>query len=206
MTLTNCYIDLDQLRRELNIRDVTHDLRLDIAANAASRQADRYTGQRFWQDATVKTREFYADDYRNVQIPEGISTTTGLVVKTDDDDDGSFGTTLTITTHFIVLPTNAADETPVEPFRSIRVVDTSGGSFPMSTSGRPGVQVTAKFGWPAIPDEVVKATLIQAVQLFKASDAVFGGVQMGVDGGVLRVRGAMNPMAAALLDPFVRVE
>ena len=66
------------------------------------------------------------------------------------------------------------------------------------------VQITAKFGWPAIPDDVEKACLVQAAQLFKASDAVFGGVAIGMDGGVLRVRSSLNPMAEGLLEGYCK--
>jgi hypothetical protein len=204
VTITNGYCSLAQLQTELRIRDTDDDTRLEIAIAAASRQIDGYCGQRFWQDGSVVAREFFAEDCFTVRVPEGISTVTGLIVKTDDNDDGTFETTHTITTEFIVSPVNAADEVPVRPFSCVRMVD--GDYFPMSTSGRPGVQITAKFGWPAVPDDVTKAALIQATQLFKASDAAFGGVSLGIDGGVLRVRQALNPMAQALLEPYVRVE
>lgn len=202
MTLTNCYATLDDLRLELGVNDSYDDVKADVALNAASRQVDAHTGRRFWQDGSVVAREFYADE-SNICYVDDISTTTGLIVKTDGDDDGTFETTLTVTTHFILQPVNAADEVPVRPFTCIRCVDSSY-SFPMSSSGRPGVQVTAKFGWPAVPPDVKKATLIQAVQLFKASDAVFGGLSLGLDGGVLRVRESLNPIAAALLESYCK--
>jgi hypothetical protein len=136
-------------------------------------------------------------------MTDDISTVTGLIVKTDTADTGAFDTTLTITTEFLVLPLNAADRVPVWPYTELRLVDVQ--SFPMSRSGRPGVQVTAKFGWPAVPDDVTKATLIQAVQLFKANSAVFGGLSFG-DAGFMRVREGLNPIAADLLRPYVRIE
>jgi hypothetical protein len=51
--------------------------------------------------------------------------------------------------------------------------------------GRPTVQVTAKFGWPAVPDDVTKACLVQAGQLHKAKDTPFGVAGVS-DMGVLR--------------------
>jgi len=205
LTITNGYCNLMQLKADLQIRDAADDSRLEIAISAASRQIDGHCGQRFWQDASVVAREFYAEDVNIVRVPEGISTTTGLIVKIDTNDDGTFATTLTISTEFLLWPVNAADEVPVQPFRAVRLVD-GDYYFPMSASGRPGCQITAKFGWPAVPSDVTKACLIQAAQLFKASDAVFGGVQLGLDGGVFRVRQALNPMAQALLEPYVRAE
>lgn len=201
MALTNCYATLDGLLTELNIGGSDVDPKLDTALNAASRQIDAFVGRRhgFWQDSTVKTREFFADDGCECMVDD-ISTTTGLIVKTDVNNDGTYAATLTVNTEFILLPVNAADEVPVQPYSCIRTVNSA--YFP--TWGRPGVQVTAKFGWPAIPDDVTKACLIQATQLFKASAAPFGGVQLGIEGTVIRLAGRMHPLAEALLEPYVK--
>lgn len=200
MAITNGYTTQTIVAAELGITSpsATQQTQIDAAVNAASRQIDAHTGRRFWQDGTVQTREFYADSWEFCPVDD-ISTTTGLVVKLDDADTGAFGTTLTISTHFILHPLNAADRVPVWPFTGIRIVD-SGYRFPMSSSGRPGVQVTAKFGWPAVPDDVAQACAIQAVQLYKSSQAVFGGLSF--DAGILRVRDTLNPLAAALVEGY----
>lgn len=204
MAIVNGYATLAQLKVELGLTDTTDDTKLETAIAAASRQIDGYCGRRFWQDGTVTAREFIADDSRCLYVPD-ISTVTGLIVKTDTAGDGTFATTLTITTNFLMAPFNAADSVPIWPYTEIVLVDTVGSYFPISGYGRPGVQVTAKYGWPAVPDAIYKACLVQATQLFKASDAVFGGIQLG-DAGILRLRGALNPMAAALCDDFVLLQ
>lgn len=202
MTITNGYCTLAELKAELGISstDVINDAQMGTAINAASRQIDGYTGRRFWVDGSVATRQYYADTVSDCAVDD-ISTTTGLVVKIDDTDTGAFSTTLTVTTTFILLPTNAADRVPVWPYTDLRIVD--GSAFPMSNSGRPGVQVTAKFGWPAVPDDVRKAALIQSAQLFKAKDAAFGVASFG-DSGVMSIRGTLNQFAAALLEPYCK--
>ena len=202
MAIVNGYCTLAQVRSELGtyaVTDTTDDSKIELSVEAASRQIDAKLGYRLWQDVTVATREFYADSSRCVEIPEGISTTTGLIVKIDDAADGTFGTTLTIATDFILLPTNAADLLPVEPFTEIRLVDNY--TFPSPANGRPGVQITAKFGWPAVPDWAEKACIIQAIQLFKAKDAAFGIASFGDMGGGLRVGRGLNPIADALVSP-----
>jgi hypothetical protein len=202
VTLTNAYTTLASVTAELGITNANSDARIEAAINSASRQIDDYTGRRFWQDSTVQTREFYADDYREIVSDAGqvldISTATGLIVKLDTNDDGTFGTTLTVGTHFVLLPTNAADDS--DPYTGIRMVD-SVYNFPRYTSGRPGVQVTAKFGWAAVPDPVQQACLIQSVLLFKATDAAMGGLSFG-DGAFMRVRGGLNPIAASLVERY----
>lgn len=207
MTISNGYSSLAACRAELNITSVSDtgdDSRIEQCVEAASRMIDRRTGRKFWQDSTVQTREFYADDYYELRSQADqvldISTTTGLIVKLDEGDTGAFGTTLTISTHFLLQPANSGDESPAEPYTAIRLVD-GAYRFPMSTSGRPGVQVTAKFGWATVPTDVAKACLIQAVQLFKSGDAVFGGLSFG-DGSFLRVRAGLHPVTEALVAPY----
>jgi hypothetical protein len=200
-TLTNAYATADEYRAALQIRDVTDDDRLIIALNAASRQVDAYTGRRFWQDGSVATRQYRAMDHELVVVDD-ISTVTGLVVKIDDGLDGTFATTLTITTHFVLEPFNAADDTPVRPYEEITLVDSGAGVFPCGA--RPGVQVTASFGWPAVPDDVKLATIIQAQMLYKAGDAALGVLQGGIDGNSFRV-GRVHPTAVGLLESFVRL-
>ena len=201
MTLTNAYTTIAALKQELNIgqADTSYDVKLETALNAASRQIDRHCGRRFWQDPSVVQREYYADN-PYLCSTDDISTTNGLVVRVDTGDDGTYATTLTINTHFVLLPRNADHDSL--PWNEIRIVDADLTSFPLWTSGRPSVRVTAKFGFATVPDDVNKACLIQATQLFKASDAVFGGLSF--DAGILRVRETLNPMAAALVEFYAK--
>ena len=147
-------------------------------------------------------REFVAENGYCLETGD-ISTATGLIVKIDEGADGTFETTLTQGTDFLLLPLNAADEVPVQPYTEIHVTDNY--YFPRFANGRPGVQVTAKFGWPAVPDNVEKACIIQAIQLFKAKDAAFGVASFGDLGGGLRVQAGLNPLAKALVAPYAHV-
>jgi hypothetical protein len=206
MAITNGYATLDAFKEQMRIpvNDVTDDARLEAAIAAASRQIDGHTGRRFWQDSTVVDRQFYADNARICHVDD-ISTTSGLIVKVDDDDDGVFETTLTVTSNYIVRPVNAADMVPVHPFTEIVLVDSNGAaSLPVHGSGRPGVQITARFGWPAIPDDVTKACLVQAGMLFKADDASLGAVQFADAGVALRMQNRLHPIAEALLEPYCK--
>jgi hypothetical protein len=205
MAITNGYCTLPQIKAEMRIGtgDTLDDTRLELAIAAASRQIDAHCGRRFWRDATVKVREFFADNPVTC-FTDDISTTDGLIVAVDEAEDGSYAEVITFGTDFILLPANAADEVPVRPFTEIRIVETDTYSgFPWRTL-RPSVRVTARFGWPAIPDDVTKAALIQASQLFKASDAVFGAAQFGEAGVALRVQARLNPMAEALLETYAK--
>lgn len=203
MALTNAYATVEELADELRMDNLRDQSRIERALNAASRQIDAHTGwpHGFWIDSAVVARVYEPDETDCLYIPEGIATATGLVIKVDYDGDGTYESTLTAA-DYQLEPANAAAEWPVWPYTEIEIRPLSSAYFPLGLENT--VQVTAKFGWPAVPDDVNKACLVQAAQLFKASEAVFGGVQLGLDGAVLRVRGGLNPIAEALLEHYCK--
>lgn len=209
MAITNGYTTLDKIKPALGIQttDTTDDTALEIAVDAASRQIDAHCGKgrRFWQDGVVVARSYFPTNAQCLGVDD-ISTTTGLIVKVDDDDDGTFETTLTINTDFILLPLNAASEYPVRPWTTIQLLrDGTLGNWTQLGSGRPHVQVTARFGWSAVPNEIERACVLQARSIFKSEDTTFGFVQNAIDGTPMRVP-PLHPMAKAQLEPFIRYD
>ena len=60
---------------------------------------------------------------------DDISVTTGLIVKLDDNDDGTYEKTLTLNTDFFLEPSNPdivakVSSTYYEPYTSLRILDT----------------------------------------------------------------------------------
>lgn len=198
--MTNPYCTLAALKLELGVplATRTEDAQLLAAIVAASRQIDGYCGRRFWQDRLVVTRLYHASS-PTVCETDDISTATGLVVKIDLQGYGVYDITLAITTDFMLYPQNAALEVPARPFEEIHIVPFA--QYYFARTMRPGVQVTAKFGWPAVPDDVTKAALLQAGQLYKAKDAIFGVAAFG-DFGPMRVKARLNPIAEGLLGEY----
>lgn len=202
------YTTVEELRDELGnytSTDTSDDAKLQRAINAASRQIDGFCGQRFWQDSTAVARTFTPDNPYSLDLSEfgeGIATSTGLVVKLDETDSGVYGTTLTTSTDFLLRPDDAALLVPARPYTEVALTGATY-SFSRSSYGRALVQITAKWGWPAVPAEVNKACLIQAIDLFKAKDAAFGVAGVG-DLGVLRVSSGLNRLARALVEPYRR--
>lgn len=196
MSITNGLCTLEQAKSALNINDAADNVLIELAVGAASRSIEHYLGAHFFVDTTATVREFVANDHLTVTITEGISTTSGLTVKTDSAGDGTFETTLVLNTDFVVRPTNAAVWYPKRPYTQIVRLT---GSFPFPSNGEPGVEVTAKFGWPAIPDDVTLACILLAKDLVKAKDAPFG-VAGSNDFGVLRIR--QNATVMSLLEPY----
>ena len=200
MAVTNGYTTLRKLARSVGIPegDPLDDELLEDAINAASRQIDGYCGQRFYQDSSVTTRYFTA--YGGVvDLTEGgvggISTSTGLIVATDDTGALTYGTTWA-TTDYRLLPLHAANDSM--PWTELARSPVGNYAFPTDEHA---VKITAKFGWAATPDDIERACLIVATDLFKAKDAAFGVAGVG-DLGVLRVQGSMNRIAKGLLAPY----
>lgn len=206
MAITNGYCSLADLKNAIGISDTTDDDDLEDAVEAASRDIDDYCGKgrKFWQDASVVERSYYPSQASRLVVDD-ISTATGLLVDVDTDDDGSFSTSLTINTDFVLEPVNAAAEFPVRPWTSIRLLGGTLSSWSRLSSGRPYVRVTAKFGWSAVPEQVRRACILQAKTLFKAPDTTFGTFTAGIDGQPQRVP-RMDPIAAGRLERYVRFD
>lgn len=177
--------------------DTDDDGRLTLALDAASALVDAYTDTYFTADAGPVARDYTAHDGGHVDVA-GISSTTGLVVATDDNDDGTYETAWAAT-DYRLEPVNAA--AAGRPWT--RLVAVAARRFP--TGGRwPRVRVTARGGWPAVPAAVVQATYIQAAFLWGRKDARFGVAGSPEFGNELRVESALDRTAQALLRDYRR--
>lgn len=193
--MANEYGSLTLLRLKLGIEadDTTRDELLTKALAASSRGIDRVTGRRFWLDetATVRTvnprgrvvREADGD----LLLVNDIGNTASLVVEI-----GS-GSTFTAVTDYETSPDNAlADGQPVTGL--LRLNGTWG-------TGTTRVRITARFGWPTVPDEITEAALIQATRLYKRKDSpegIIGSAEWGV-----RNLSRRDPDVWNLLEPYV---
>lgn len=182
MPLVNAYATVPEVRTHLGDA-VFQKLDLELlerAINAASRAVDHYTGRRFWQDAAPVDRT-YRPTRTSFAYVDDISTETGLVVATDDDLDGTFETEWTAGTDYLLDPLNvdAAADTP-HAWTALRAV----GSRRFRADIRPSLQVTAQFGWSAVPEEIAEATILKAVALFQRKNAPFGVAGFGEFGAV----------------------
>ena len=198
------YASLAELKGFIGIPalDVADDATLTLALDAASQQVDWFCDRTFTDDdtPTVRLYEVPAGSTGTLTI-DPISTTTGLVVKTDDNNDGTFETTWTLDTDFRLEPINAtAAGVPWD-----RLVALGTRWFPR-LAYRPGVQVTARFGWPAgaAPSSVKQATLLQAALLWKRKDAPFGVAGSVEFGSEIRLLAKLDPNAQDLLRPYRR--
>lgn len=187
MPITNGYTTLTAMKTFLSIADNTDDTLLEGLIEAASRSIDRIANRRFYADTNASARLYRA--FNNLfTFTDDISSTSGLIVKVDDDGDGVFETTLTLNTDYLMEPLTAASLG--RPFTQITIVNT-GVTFPIfpglfSNGLRPGVEVTAKWGWPAVPDDIETACQILTADLYKRKDSPGGILGLG-DLGAIRM-------------------
>lgn len=200
MAVTNGYTTLVLLKAYLGISVSTYDTMLEAVINAASRSIDTYCGRRFWIDGSVVTRTFHGNGTTLLDLPDGIATVTGLVVKTDTAADGTFATTWAAT-DYQLLPVNAPYAFPeAEPWTQIQAIGSL--TFLAGVQAHPNaVQITAKWGWPASPDPVIQACLIKASRLFHRKDSPQGVAGFG-DFGPVRLSRAEDGDVVNLLDPY----
>ncbi|NUL03597.1 phage gp6-like head-tail connector protein [Streptomyces lunaelactis] len=187
------YADRAALKESLNIEvaDDTRDDLLDRALASASRGIDTACGRRFWLDSAPAARTFRLSG-RVVCSEEGER---ALV-----DDIGAAPTLVeTGTAGSWVTHTNyeAGPDNALLRGRPITSLLQPSGSW--GTGVR--LRVTAKWGWPAVPDEIVQATLIQASRLYKRKDSP-EGVTGSAEWGVVRLS-RRDPDVWALIEHYV---
>lgn len=185
-------ITVANLKAHLGLTDAVDDTPLTTAVNAANAMVVQRCRRSFDTDATATARIFRPVHNRYVVVND-IHTATDLVVKTDDDDDGTFETTIAAADYQLEPLNGVVDGESGWPYTAIRAVESD--TFLMATR-RASVQVTAKWGWAAVPGPVTQATLLVAARLFKRKDSPHGSV--GFDEFALRVSREDPDVAAAL--------
>ena len=193
MTITNGYCTLNELKEILRILDTVDDELLEARINEASRVIDQHCNRRFYADSTASARLFTSIDGNTIFVDD-ISSTTGLVVKSDSAGDGTYATTVAAA-DFQAEPLNAIVKG--NPITSIAA--RLAGAFSMAAVPA-GCQVTAKWGWPAVPDPVHSACLILAGRLVKRGDSLLGVAGFG-ELGAITVR-AIDPDVERMLRPY----
>mgnify|MGYP005638170439 FL=1 len=187
------YTSLAVVKEYLGIPSGTtsEDTAITAAIDAAEAEIDQYTGRTFVVPGSATAQVFNPATNVDVELPD-IAQTTGVIVKTDTTDDGTYDTTLTLTSEYIITG-NAA------PFRSVRRVD--GSSFPRYLSARPTVEVTAFWGYAmAVPKPVVQAATVLGARLYQRRSSPLG-FQAGFEGDAVRIS-RVDPDVKALLGGY----
>lgn len=177
--MAEAYATVAELKKFIGIKDAERDSLLTIALNAGSRSIDSACGRRFYLDASATTRVIRT---RGNTIREG--GTYVLFVPDIAEEAGLVAPGFTFTTDL------GTDDQPV----ITRLY--SSALWPVDT-----VSITARWGWPAVPDEIKQATLLSASRLFKRKDSP-EGMTGSAEWGAVRVS-RTDPDVQALIEPYV---
>lgn len=189
------YATLAELKAARRITNTDDDAALTSALVAAARSIDRKTGRRFWLDDVATTR-IYHPAGRVVCDDAGARLLVDDIGSLDDLDVATgFGNTWTTVdpANFETGPDNA-----VLLGEPITFLARPIGVWSTSVQGR--VRVIARWGWPAIPDEIRQATLLLANRLYMRKDAPEGIAASGEWGAIRMSR--WDPDVEALTGPY----
>ena len=194
MAITNGYCTLAELKSALRITDSTDDTLLENAVEGASRRIDGYCGRWFYQTSSTAVKCNPYDEYLLI-FPNDVATTT-ITIKIDSAGDGTYATTLTQNTDYVLQPRNVVIQT--RPYESARMVGTQ--SFPLPTiKAFETAEVTTVWGWSAVPDDVREACILLSMRQFARLNAALGVV--GFADMAITVR-AVDPDVRDLLSPY----
>jgi hypothetical protein len=176
------YVDLPALKESLGIPadDDSRDAALTRALNAASRGIDRDTGRRFWLDDAPVART-YKPQQRLMRDQDG----DWLIVDDIGDEEGLLVESGTPGSWSPVANIETGPDNALQKGQPITALLQAYGAWGIWTPTA-RVRVTARWGWPTVPDEVVQATLIQAARLQRRKDSP-EGVTGSAEWGVVRL-------------------
>lgn len=197
MPLGDPYATLPQLKAyllgsQMAATDTLDDNELTDALESASAEIEDHCDRQF-NDAGTASPRLYKPLTSLLVLVDDFHTTTGLVVESDDDGDGVYETTWAAADYQLEPLNGVVGGRPGWPFCRIRAVG--------SRRFGPMVQVTARWGWAAVPAPVHQSALILAAETHKLRSAPFGVAGFG-EFGVVRVRN--NPMVAKKLRRYER--
>lgn len=160
---------------------------------SASRSIDDHCGRRFYLDDEASTRivsprkRARRDRDGDRLLVDDIGSATGLIVEVGNTTSGWSD----ITSSVELEPTDATAKR--WPFTSLHRTS--------NWLAVNRVRVTARWGWPAVPQTIQEATLIQALRLFKRKDSPEGVLGSAEWGGIRVSR--LDPDVAKLVERYV---
>lgn len=168
---------------------------------AVSRLIDQHCGRTFSQDGTGEepvARVFDTRDGYCVNLGPFNDLVSASLVKTDENGDGTFETTVT---NYQLGPIGTRGPYSL-PYTKLQTLN--GTTLPTyAPSGRLGlVQITGIWGWAEVPYEVRAACRILVAEIAKLKDAPFG-IAGSDQFGMFRVPTQLPPRVRQMLAPLV---
>lgn len=198
MALYPDYVTASELKAQLRVTDSADDAAVAIAVTAASRAIDHACNRQFGLNGSAAARVYHWQGHcidGRLAVPIfDLMTTTALVVKVDQGDDGTYETTLTLNTDFFLWPDNAAGD--VKPWTYL-LFGSQAQVYPHGVARE--LEVTANWGWSTVPTIVKQACLIQAARFFVRRDSAYGVAGSPEIGSEVRLLDRLDPDVAMML-------
>ena len=198
MTITNGYTTLNAVKAALRIpvADTTDDTLIENAINSASRLIDGYCSRQFFNAGTAA--RYFAPSSELVCEVDDLAGT-AITVATDPMVDGSFDLVWS-PSDYQLEPLNGILDGQTWAYTRVRAAMNY--LFPR-TNDLALVKVTGVWGWPAVPDAVETACIIQSQRLFKRFDSPLGVAGFG-DMGAIRVSRTLDADVGQLVEAYKR--
>lgn len=174
------------------------DATLTQCLATASRAVEKATGRQF-NDAGSATARVFEPCSRYLLEVNDFSTNTGLVVKLDSAGDGTYATTVDAANYESRPLNGISDGESGWPYWQLCAVNYCWPSY----WSRAPLQVTARWGWTAVPAGVKEGTLILAEEIYKLRDTPFGTGGYG-QFGIIHAR--QNPNVWLRIAPYAVVD
>jgi hypothetical protein len=189
------YATLAEFKAAVGITDNADDSALQAVLDATDTLIDLYCDRKTGFGTATETRYYTAEDYEYVLTDDLVSITT---LQTDDDANGTYETTWTVGTDYVLAPVNAALDG--FPYTEIDTSVSWPRNFPKDVYI--GVKVVGVFGFPSVPAAVKQAEIIQANAVWASRVSPYAIVGSADLGGILRMSRALHPEAALILEPY----
>lgn len=194
------YTDLATVKSALSIGDTNDDSLITSTLDAIELAIENHTGRFFYQDGTGQSpaERTYIAEEADVLFTDDIVSVSQVTI--DDDDDDVVDTDLA-SSDWRLEPINA-DKVSWPFTRLVRKL----GNSDSWVVGRM-VRVKGVFGWPSVPEDVVRAVVMQTERIVKVQrEAPFGVAPVpGFEGAGIRMMNRLDPNVETMLAPYVRV-
>ncbi len=194
------YTTTSAVKTFMRITDSVDDAVIAQAITTASRMIDKAANRQFGQLDAVEARYFtprYDQHRGRYVVPiDDLMTAVGLLVAVDLADDATYGD---LVDELSLQPVNAAAKG--RPWTRLIVHPTSSVTPPMRESS---VEVTARWGWTAVPGPIAHACTLQASRLVNRRDSPYGIAGSPDTGSEVRLLAKLDPDVAVTVATYAR--